>query len=143
MIASGNTVLLHLPVRGLSLRDGRDAVRRALCGDGWRGESAELIVLAVSEALTNAFEHGSLPGACVEVEVTTSAERVVVSVTDAGRPGSATPVGPRPTPAGSSPRGRGLIIMGALADAIEVRAAGPGTQVRLEFARAPLARLAA
>ena len=143
MIASGNTVLLHLPASVLSLGEGRDAVRDALRSEGWRGEAAELVVLAVSEALTNAFEHGSLPGEQVEVEIAASAERILVSVTDRGRPGSATPAVPRPAPVGSCPHGRGMIIMGALADAMEVRAAGAGTRVRLEFLRPPSARLAA
>jgi anti-sigma regulatory factor (Ser/Thr protein kinase) len=41
---------------------------------------------------------------------------------------------PAPPPP-SSDRGRGLIIMSALADRLELRRAGRGTEVRLQFAR--------
>ena len=61
-----------------------------------------------------------------------------VLVTDRGRPGARAPLGSRPLPPPSSDHGRGLIIMSALADQLEV-AAGAGT-VGLPFARpAPLA----
>jgi anti-sigma regulatory factor (Ser/Thr protein kinase) len=137
------TLLLRLPACAPSLTRGRDAVRGALRADGWCGEPAERIVLALSEALANAIEHGSPAGAAVEVQVSASAHRVLVSVTDAGRSDSATPVGPRPIAPPSSPHGRGLAIMRALADAMEVRPLGAGTRVRLEFVRTRVANLAA
>ena len=51
-----------------SLAPGRDAVRRTLRREGWEEEPAELVVLAVCEALTNAIEHGSPAGANDEPE---------------------------------------------------------------------------
>lgn len=116
-----------------SLEPGRSLVRRALRREGWEAESVERVVLAVSEALTNAVEHGSSPGAAVVVEVVAAAGRASVRVIDAGRPGSAPPAALRTPPSPSSEHGRGLIIMRALSDRLEIRRSGRGTDVRLAF----------
>ena len=125
---------LRLPANVRSLAPGRDAVRRALRGEGWEQEPAELVVLAVCEALTNAIEHGSVPGGPVEIEIAAAADHAEVRVTDRGRPGAARPLGVPAPPPPAAERGRGLIIMGALADALEIGRAGRGTEVRLRFA---------
>lgn len=127
---------LSLPADLRSLGEGRDAVRRALGTAGWDVDGAELVVLAACEALTNAIEHGSVPGEPVEVLIDAAADHAEIRVTDRGRPGAARPLGiPAPPPPGAE-RGRGLIIMGALADALEFGPAGRGTEVRLRFAAA-------
>jgi anti-sigma regulatory factor (Ser/Thr protein kinase) len=48
---------------------GREAVGRVVHGEGWGGEVAERVLLALSEALGNAIEHGSRRGGAIEVEV--------------------------------------------------------------------------
>jgi serine/threonine-protein kinase RsbW len=134
--------LLRLRAEPAAIAAGRDAVRAALRAAGWNDEAVELAVLAADEALANAVGHGSLPGAPIEVAVTVAAGGAVaeVLVTDRGRPGARAPLGVPAPPPPSSDHGRGLIIMGALADELEVRRAGRGTRVRLRFARpAPLA----
>jgi len=125
---------LRLPADLGSLADGRDAVRRALLGEGWERERVELVVLAVCEALTNAIEHGSVPGEPVEIEIAAAADHVEIRVTDRGRPGAARPLGVPAPPPPTAERGRGLIIMGALADSLQIGLAGRGTGVRLRFA---------
>jgi anti-sigma regulatory factor (Ser/Thr protein kinase) len=132
----GMSVRLRFPADLGSLADGRDAVRRALRRQRCDGEGAELVVLAVCEALTNAIEHGSVPGEPIEIEIAAAADHAEIRVTDRGRPGAACPLGvPAPPPPGAE-RGRGLIIMSALADALEIRRAGRGTELRLRFAAA-------
>lgn len=126
-------VPIHIPADLGSLAEAREAVRRTLRGAGWDEEGAELVVLAVCEAVTNAIEHGSVPGRPVEIRTAATAARAEIRVTDLGRPGASPPVAiPEPPPI-SSEHGRGLIIMAALADALEIRRAGRGTEVRLEF----------
>lgn len=80
-----------LPAARESLAPGRAFVRDALVRECWKGDPLERVTLAVSEALTNAVEHGSSPGAPVVVEVAVSAGRARIRIVDAGRPGSATP----------------------------------------------------
>lgn len=126
---------IDLPARREALAPGREFVRAALERQGWGGEPIEAVALAVSEALTNAVEHGSRPGAPVAVEVRASETRARIRIADGGRPGSTTPSPLRAAPPPSSDHGRGLIIMGALADALEVRRAGRGTEVVLTFTR--------
>ena len=125
---------LRLPADLGSLADGRDAVRRALLREGWERERVELVVLAVCEALTNAIEHGSVPGEPVEIEVAAAADHAEIRVTDRGRPGAACPLGVPAPPPPTAERGRGHIIMGALADSLRIGLAGRGTDVCLRFA---------
>jgi serine phosphatase RsbU (regulator of sigma subunit)/anti-sigma regulatory factor (Ser/Thr protein kinase) len=87
-------------------------------------DDEQLILLAVGEAVSNAVEHGHAkqPG-LVEVSASINADgEVFVSVTDSGhwieRP---------PTPG----RGRGLHIMEATMDRIELDTSGIGTEIRL------------
>jgi anti-sigma regulatory factor (Ser/Thr protein kinase) len=128
---------LRLTAGHAALTAGRDAVRDALRLAGWGAEGVELAVLAVDEALANAIEHGSLPGAPVEVRIAVAPDGATaeVRVTDRGRPGARPPRGIPPPPPPTSDHGRGLIIMGALADELEIRRAGRGTRLRLRFAR--------
>ena len=134
--------LLRLTAEPAALATGRDAVREMLRSAGWGHEGVELAILAVDEALANAIEHGSMPGAPLEIETSVAAGggAAEVLVTDRGRPGARAPLGIPAPPPPSSDHGRGLIIMSALADELEIRRAGRGTRVRLRFARpAPLA----
>jgi anti-sigma regulatory factor (Ser/Thr protein kinase) len=124
---------LRFPADPGWLADARDAVRRALRRERWDAQPVERVVLAVSEALMNAIEHGSVPGGWVEVGIAATAGRAEIRVTDRGRPGAPPLVGVPAPPPPSSARGRGLAIANALADALEIRGAGHGTEVRLDF----------
>lgn len=99
-------------------------------------EAAHRVLLAASEAVSNAIEHGSLPGRPVHVDLTAEPTATVVTVRDQGRPGASTPaVLPSEPPPPSVHRGRGLVIMARLADDLRLRPVGAGTEVRLLFAR--------
>jgi anti-sigma regulatory factor (Ser/Thr protein kinase) len=130
--------LVRLPADLRSLVVVRAAVAASLAREGWRGESAARVILAAHEAAANAIEHGSHPSGVVEVEFAIDGERATLRVTDAGRPGAPAP---RRIPEASSDptgeRGRGLIIMEAIAERFELHAReDSGTEVRLEFLRA-------
>ena len=95
----------------------------------WLGEAeasrteVEEISLACSEACANAIEHAYAPGpAAIEVTATVTEDpQVLISVRDFGtwRP-----------PRGSH-RGRGMVLMKGLMDAVEVDKGDDGTTVRL------------
>lgn len=114
----------------------RNLVRRALRHRGWDEDEIEGVVLAFSEALTNAIDHGSSPGSAVAVEVVARRERASIRVRDRGRRGEACPTAaPLVPPPVSSDHGRGLTIMAALSDRLEIVRTRRGTEVRLAFTR--------
>ena len=110
---------------------GLSAARRALgrwLGDrGVEDEVRQDLVLAASEALANAGEHGSAGDASATVRLQAwltpgvAGGEVLLQVSDAGRwqHGSE-----------HTDRGRGMRIMAALVDEVDVRT-DPGTTVRL------------
>jgi anti-sigma regulatory factor (Ser/Thr protein kinase) len=94
---------------------------------------ADDILLATGEAVTNAIEHGSRnePRRTVSVEAFLRCGTVAVTVSDTGRW-----VGDSSASLRSHRRGRGLTLIGGLADRVDtVRGAG-GTRVTLHFERA-------
>lgn len=117
----------------------RSALAAVLAREEWPADGAARMLLASTEAVTNAIEHGSPAGGAVEVELTVSVERAEVRVLDQGRPGIACPIIPDEAPPVTSPRGRGLLIISRLADDVDVRAAGLGTRVSAGFLRASAA----
>lgn len=114
----------------------RSALAAVLAREEWPADGAARMLLASTEAVTNAIEHGSPLGGAVEVELTVTRERAEVRVLDEGRPGSPCPVIPVEAPPPHSVRGRGLLIISRLADDVDLRAAGLGTEVRAGFLRA-------
>jgi serine/threonine-protein kinase RsbW len=110
----------------------RDGLAARLASEGWDAGEAHRVLLAATEALANAIEHGSQPGDPVVVGFSADARRARVVVLDRG----AGPVVPRGTtlPPPEAPRGRGLVLMGAFADEMSVERPG-GTLVRLAFHR--------
>jgi anti-sigma regulatory factor (Ser/Thr protein kinase) len=113
----------------------RSALACMLTREEWPAEGAGRVLLASTEALTNAIEHGSPGGAAVEVELSVTAERVDVRVLDEGHPGGTLPVVPSDPPPPTALRGRGLIIISRLSDDLDVSAHGNGTQVDVGFLR--------
>lgn len=114
----------------------RSALACVLTREDWPADSAGRVLLASTEALTNAIEHGSPGGAAVEVELTLTGDRADIRVVDQGRPGAPLPVVPSQPPPPSAIRGRGLIIISRLSDGMELKRCGDGTEVDVSFLRA-------
>ena len=93
----------------------------------------EDILLATGEAVTNAIEHGSHSEArrTVSVEAFLRAETVRVTVSDTGRWASDSSASLR-----NRRRGRGLTLIGGLADRVDTVRTPAGTRVTLEFEHA-------
>jgi serine/threonine-protein kinase RsbW len=118
----------------------RDHLAAALAAERWGDDDAIRVMTASTEALANAVEHGSGPGARVEMAFKVSRRAAAVRVTDAGRPGRAADLDDEPqAPPEASTHGRGRLLMRALADEVRVRHRGLGTEVRLGFGRHALA----
>jgi serine/threonine-protein kinase RsbW len=106
---------------------------RARCDD----ETCARIILAVTEAVANAVEHGSPEGGRVLVGLRVDGDRARVSVSDEGRLGATLPLGSPIAPAPGRSRGRGRLVMCALTDRIGVESDGGGTTVTMDFAFPP------
>ncbi len=125
----------RIPATLSSLAFVRGAVALVIDRELWGGEGAGRMLLATSEAVSNAIEHGSPEdGGEVEVRIAITDAGATLVVTDQGRPG----VLPRvdlnaPTPAPNSTRGRGIVIMRNLADDLRVERVGDGVRVTMDF----------
>lgn len=93
----------------------------------------EDILLATGEAVTNAIEHGSRsePRKTVTVEAFLREDTVAVTVSDSGRW-----VGDSSASLRNKRRGRGLTLIGGLADRVDTVRGPGGTRVNLRFDRA-------
>ncbi len=116
-----------------------ECVASGLARAGWPTDDRDDVVLAVDEAVQNAIEHGSEPHAPVEVELEADGDRAHVRIRDRGRPGAPTPVHPPTPPEPHEIRGRGRVIMAAIADDARWHERAPGTEVELRFSRPPVA----
>ena len=115
----------------------RSAMACMLTRVEWPAGGSARVLLASTEALTNAIEHGSRPGATVRVDLTITPDRADVVVIDQGRAGIAEiPQVPSVAPPATATRGRGLIIISRLADEFDLRPCGEGTEVSVVFSRA-------
>lgn len=96
-----------LPADHSAERLARDAIIDALRGDGVDPQEIDDVVLATSELVSNAVDHGQAP---IHLELETRARQVRVTVSDCGSG--------QPSPrvaADGAPRGRGLSIVAQLA----------------------------
>jgi anti-sigma regulatory factor (Ser/Thr protein kinase) len=103
----------------------RRVLRRWLINQG--GDEADVaeVTIAVSEACANAIEHAYAPGpATFKLDATSTRGEITVTVRDEGRW--------RP-PRGSN-RGRGLSIMVAAMDDVQIDRTDTGTQVAMRRA---------
>lgn len=114
----------------------RSALACTLTRVDWPAGGSARVLLASTEALTNAIEHGSMPGDTVRVDLSIVADRADVVVVDQGRPGLEIPEVPREAPPSTATRGRGLLIISRLADEFALRPSGDGTEVSVGFSRA-------
>ena len=103
--------VIVLPGRPESAAAARDFAAKALAGSPAAGDA----ITALNELVTNALQHSrsGLPGGTLEVRLTVTAASVLAEVVDGG---------PLPFPAVTSrdafaERGRGLVLVGALAPA--------------------------
>lgn len=114
-----------------SIGDARDFVRGVLRDDAVDEQTVDDVTLAVSELVTNAVVHGS--GGPVSVRIETASDEVVCVVGSTG--------GPLPDPAtwrspGARGRtGRGLAIVRAVADSVEVEGDGSVVVLSCRFRR--------
>jgi anti-sigma regulatory factor (Ser/Thr protein kinase) len=116
---------LRVPADPARLRSVRRSVARWLSARGVDGRATEDIVLACSEACANAIEHAYGPGGgSVEVEGDVSDDEVTLVVRDVGRWRS-----PR-----DGHRGRGLQLIEACMDHLQISMAAAGTEIRMRRA---------
>lgn len=118
---------LRLPCTASTVGRMRAAVRQLGVDAGLAEEKVEDLQLAVSEAVTNAIQHGGRAKGEVLVEAQVAGREVRVSVSDQGG-------GMRPR-ADSPGLGLGLPIMAAVSDHFEVVSDGDGTRVNMVFVR--------
>jgi anti-sigma regulatory factor (Ser/Thr protein kinase) len=125
-------LLLKMPAEAEELAALRRQLGRWLAQTGAGRDEAYDLTLAASEAAANALEHAYGPGrATFELEASEEGGEVRITVRDTGSW----------RPAKESERGRGLMLMRALVDSVEVAAAPDGgTEVIL---RRRLGRMAA
>jgi PAS domain S-box-containing protein len=121
---AGDQLRLHFPADPVNLRSVRDDVRAWLDVLGFDADQSDDVVLAVNEAVANAVEHAYADGPAGSVWVDGHVEggEAVVVVRDEGewRP-----------PVPSTTRGRGLPMMRAVMDAVDVDLRVDGAEVTL------------
>lgn len=122
---TGDRVVLDVPARPGSVALVRNAVRGALEARGTTPGRVAEVLLAVSEACTNAVvhAHGSPPR--LEAEIGWSDERIEVRVRDFGAGFAPSPDRPG--------LGLGLPVIAAVAEAVEIRTLENGTEVVMRF----------
>ena len=128
--------MVLIPADIASIAVVRAAICAALRDHGWGEDASNRVVLAASEAVANAVEHGSQDGELVEIVYQVGDEDTQVRVLDSGGIARWTPPADPPTPPSTATRGRGLAIISALAQKVEFRSTGQGTELRLDFSRA-------
>ncbi|OBG75031.1 SpoIIE family protein phosphatase [Mycobacterium sp. E3305] len=111
----------------------RDRLRNWLAGMAVDPKRELDILLATGEAVTNAIEHGSdgEPRRTVSVEAFLRQHTLAVTISDTGRW-----VGDSSASLRSRRRGRGLTLIGGLADHVDTLRTAGGTRVTLRFDRA-------
>jgi anti-sigma regulatory factor (Ser/Thr protein kinase) len=120
---AGPPLWLNVPARPGQLAGLRRALREWMAQAGIGAEEAAAIQQAVGEATTNAVEHayaGADPGLVLVTAEVDDGSVLTVKVTDSGR---------WRQPAGDTPRGRGLSLMRACMDEVQVTSAEDGTTV--------------
>jgi serine/threonine-protein kinase RsbW len=128
-----------LPANPAGARVARSVVREAAGEAGLDGESAWDLMLATTEAVTNAIKHGKAwPNDCVLLVTAPCRRGLCVQVCDLGTFDSA--LEPASVEATS---GRGMHIIAALVDRLELRSRQGRTLVRFEKHRAGSPRQAA
>jgi anti-sigma regulatory factor (Ser/Thr protein kinase) len=105
----------------------RDIAERAAADFGFDEDGRYQVKLALSEAVTNAIQHGSQsPEDPIRILITEEAGALVFEVSDTGR------FVPRVTRRGQMPEsGRGMEFMRLMMDEVDLRPGREGTMLRL------------
>ena len=114
------------------LKEARDFAERAAADFGFDGDACYDVKLAMSEAVTNAIQHGSSsPTDPIKIAVLAEGQALVFEVLDTGR------FRPRVRRRGElSESGRGLEFMRVLMDEVHLRPGSAGTLMRFIKRRA-------
>ena len=115
------------------LKEARDFAERAAADFGLDGSACYDVKLAMSEAVTNAIQHGSSsPDDPIQIFVLAEGPALVFEVIDTGR------LVPRVSRRGGelSESGRGLEFMRVLMDEVDLRPGEDGTLMRFAKRRA-------
>ena len=109
------------------VKEARDFAERCAADFGLGEDARYQVKLAISEAVTNAIQHGSSsPDDPVRIAVTGQAGTLVFDIFDTGR------FVPRVTRRGDMPEsGRGLEFMRLMMDDVDLRPGEQGTHLRL------------
>ena len=131
--ASPGRVEMEFPASPERLSEVRRALEQVAAGTRLSRMERDDLLTAVDEAVANAIRHGSPRGkeskVCVHFETTPAG--LAVSVQDEGQ-GFTVPSAAPTMPGPESNGGRGLPLMCALSDRIEIAANSGGTRVSLE-----------
>jgi anti-sigma regulatory factor (Ser/Thr protein kinase) len=118
----GDRFQLQLPAEPVRLASMRALLRRWLRHVGASDRELAEILTATGEAAANAIEHGSAsPGRSIEISGEQAGGQIEVILRDTGNW----------RPSRADGRGRGLVLMRALMDAVDVTPAPDGTTVTL------------
>jgi anti-sigma regulatory factor (Ser/Thr protein kinase) len=109
------------------LKEARDFAERAAAEFGLSADACYEVKLALSEAVSNAIQHGSRSDdAPIRIFVSGEAGALVIEVIDTGR------FVPRVTRHGDMPEsGRGLEFMRLMMDEVDLQPGSDGTRLRL------------
>ena len=109
------------------LKEARDFAARAAADVGFPSDACYQVKLALSEAVTNAIQHGSRsPSDPIRILISEEPGRLVFEVVDTGR------FVPRVTRRGEMPEsGRGLEFMRLMMDEVDLQPGQHGTRLRL------------
>ncbi|MHB8732047.1 MAG: ATP-binding protein [bacterium] len=111
---------LRTDSRPESLSKARRQVRRALAGAGMGLEATRDMEVAVGEALSNTYRHAYARGVGpVSVDVIATPDALTVVVADEG-PATVAPAIPLEVPSPGNAGGRGLYVVGRLAEEVEI-----------------------
>lgn len=113
---------MRIPSRPeFAVRVREEAFRRAVQA-GFPASEAEDVALAVHEAVINAIEHGnqSDPSRVVAVTFVDDAAALVIEVRDEGSASGSEAPADGPVPSVGAPRGRGIPLMRALMDDVQL-----------------------
>jgi anti-sigma regulatory factor (Ser/Thr protein kinase) len=133
----------EVPGEPTALRPAATAAAAEAVRCGVAADREPWLALAIHEALANAREHGHLGAVDVHLRVEVAVEAtdaVAVRVADLALGGAWAPDGSRddgggPGAIGAGERGRGLVLIRALADGLAVSSGDEGTELTLRFHR--------
>ena len=122
-------MVLDVPAQPDSVALVRHALRGALEASGVPPSAVCDVLLAVSEACTNAIVHAGSSSPRLETGLEWTEDRITVRVRDFGAGFALRPDSPG--------LGLGLSVIAAVTDSVEIHSLDPGTEVVMTFAVSP------